>query len=222
MLGRMVNFDGGRAWPSVICTGSRPVTVNFLTPAGTVASVSRLSFDLAAEGKPRAWSASIVSAGWRSFVEAMDVADDDNGALMAFVGRYGDPLGRLAADRTTDTSGWFDLVAELAPLAGAWGQVDAEGISRVERTDDAVAWLRFAGLKQLAPQITLIPDPTGAPDLAPRSLRSPLSCRPRPSARSDAKRRCAAAALARSGSNYPAATPSTVAAPAGWPITATR
>jgi hypothetical protein len=168
MLGKMVNFAGGLAWPSVICTGSRRVTVNFLTPAGAVASVPRLSFDLAAEGKPRAWSASIASAGWRSFVEAMDDADNDNGALMAFVGRYGDPLGRLAADRATDTADWFNLVAELAPLAGAWGSADAEGVSRVERTDDAIAWLRFAGLKQLAPQITLIPDPTGAPDLAPR------------------------------------------------------
>jgi hypothetical protein len=169
MLGKVVNFAAGLAWPAVRVIGSRPVMASFLTPAGTVSSVPRLSFDLQAEGKPRAWSADVASAIWRTFVEVMDVADDDGGTqVAAFVGRYGDPLGQLAAERATATADWFNLVAELAPLAGAWGALSAEGISRVERSADARAWLRFAGLKQLAPLVTLIPDPTGAPDLTPR------------------------------------------------------
>ena len=57
-------------------------------------------------------------------------------------------------------------MALLAPIASAWGSENAEGVSSVEHGADVVAWVRFAVLKQLPGQVTLIPDPGGAPDLA--------------------------------------------------------
>jgi hypothetical protein len=98
---------------------------------------------------------------------------DDGAQSAAFVQRYGDPAGKLdAGSGETNTSDWFGLRVELGPLALAWDPEDADGISRITRdrtrVDDAAAVLRHAA-KDFAALMTVIPDPSGAPDLVLRA-----------------------------------------------------
>ena len=165
MLGRVVNFAEGLAWPAAQVTGSRPLTVTFVGPAGMMPSTPRLTFDLAAGSKSRPWSTNATQGFWRTFTETMDSGD---GAQVAkFVQRYGDPLGKLDTEGATDTEAWLPLAAALSPIARAWGAEDSEDVSRVNRirTDDAAAILRWA-VKDFAPELTVIADPNGAADLA--------------------------------------------------------
>jgi hypothetical protein len=100
----------------------------------------------------------------------MLTANESSGESIAnFVQKHGDPIGVLSADHPSTTAGWANLVALLAPIASAWGPENAEGVSSVERDTDAAAWIRFTVLGRLPGLMTLIPDPSGAPDLVPRT-----------------------------------------------------
>ena len=93
--------------------------------------------------------------------------DADGSRLKGFMARYGDPTGTA---RRHDRYRRLDRpVLPARSSADAWEpEEDTNGVSRLSRDpgriNDAAALLRY-GVRYLATQVNVIPDPNGAPDL---------------------------------------------------------
>ena len=67
-----------------------------------------------------------LSAAWRDMADC-DVTDREQ--VIRFLRRHGDPYGKLP--ERTDTGGWSTLRNQLHRIAGAWGSIGRDGMSRV-------------------------------------------------------------------------------------------
>jgi hypothetical protein len=166
LSGKMVNFEG-TSWPSAKIIGRQPIMTKFVGPAGMAVPKTSYCFDLALGDKPRPWSTTVTQGFWRTFVEV----DDDGGEkLAAFVRRYGLPYDPrdAAATGTINNSVWFGLRVGLIQFARAWDQGEISRIQEPGRAE-AESWLQFSELRAFAGEFTLVPDPSGAPDLVLRA-----------------------------------------------------
>jgi hypothetical protein len=125
------------------------------------------TFELAATGKGRPWSTRIALAFWRSFVEA---DFNDEGTVLGFAQRYGDPDDKLkSSGGTADSADWIGLQSEMLYLAQAWGESDTNGVSHRLSDDDqrlkqALGWWRFV-VRNGGAGLRLEADPDGGFEL---------------------------------------------------------
>jgi hypothetical protein len=160
-------FFSGRSWPRthVIDRGQ----LEFKLAPGSPQPEPWLSFKLAASGKGRPWSTRIPLAFWRSFVEA---DFNDEATVLGFAQRYGDPEDELnGSGGTADSAKWIGIQSEMLYLAQAWGEPDANGVSRRLSDDDqrlkqALGWWRFM-LRNGAAGLRLERDPDGGFEMVP-------------------------------------------------------
>ena len=80
-------------------------------------------------GQGRSYSVTHAEAWWRDLA---DLPLDDEGRVLSFLARRGDPFGELAPDgkQISTFPLWFGLKAALRLAAGAWGPRDEAGVSR--------------------------------------------------------------------------------------------
>jgi hypothetical protein len=85
------------------------------------------AFIIETTGKGRPYSVGYAEGWWRDFA---DLPLDDERRVLSFLGRRGDPFGKLAPDGTQiATLHWRGLQAVLGQAAAAWTQPDEAGVS---------------------------------------------------------------------------------------------
>jgi hypothetical protein len=109
-------------------------------------------------GRGQAWEADRPHAFWRSFA-SIRLGGSASGvdAVLSFIRRHGDPLGKLDQGSVGSTGEWLPLIRTLNNIAQAWDPPGADGTSRFS-ADPGRQKLARGALEHLAPPDNGIPE----------------------------------------------------------------
>jgi hypothetical protein len=123
-------FTGTR-WGGAKVVDRKEVAISRPTPDGTV--LTDITLIVGTTGEGRVYSVDSAEAWWRDFSETPFA---DEGRVLSFLQRRGDPFNLLAPGRQISTCDWYQLSGVLRAAAQLWDRApDAAGVSHFHSED---------------------------------------------------------------------------------------